>query len=80
MKKFALLTIALTILVFNCQSQSELPIDSIENIVKFQEVVEIEGQDKNALYARGYEWIAKTFNSANDVIQLKDKEEGVIVL
>jgi hypothetical protein len=34
---------------------------------------------KNELYVKSYEWIAKTFTSAKDVIQMNDKEAGKII-
>jgi uncharacterized protein with TBP-like fold DUF4468 len=34
---------------------------------------------KNDIYVRAYEWIAKTFTSAKDVIQMNDKEAGKII-
>jgi len=36
-------------------------------------------QTKNEIYVKAYEWIAKTFTSAKDVIQMSDKEAGKIV-
>ena len=36
-------------------------------------------QTKNMAYINSLIWIAETFGDANEVIKLKDKEEGVIV-
>jgi len=35
--------------------------------------------DKNQLFLKANEWMVKTFNSAESVIQYSDKEEGVII-
>lgn len=35
---------------------------------------------KNEIYLKAYEWIAKSFNSAKDVIEMNDKESGKIIL
>ena len=34
---------------------------------------------KDALFVKANEWVAKTFNSAKDVIQMHDKEAGKII-
>lgn len=34
---------------------------------------------KNEIYVKVFEWVAKKFNSANDVIQMQDKEAGKII-
>lgn len=55
-----------------------LPKDETGKIV-FTEVVEVPNVTKDQLYSRAYEWFAKTFNSAQNVIQMQDKENGKIV-
>jgi len=35
---------------------------------------------KNDLYIKAYEWIAKNYTSAKDVIQMNDKEAGKIIV
>lgn len=47
--------------------------------VAFVEVVQVEGQAKDALYGRALEWFARTFNSAQAVLQLQDKDNGKLV-
>lgn len=47
--------------------------------IAFTEIVEMPSMNKDALYSRAYEWFAKTFNSAQSVIQMQDKENGKIV-
>ncbi len=58
-----------------------LPIDEKTGKVAYQEVVNvnIDKNSKTDLYLKGKEWIATTFKSANDVIQMDDKEGGIII-
>lgn len=41
--------------------------------------MEVLGVTKDQLYTRAYEWLAKAYRSANDVIQMQDKEAGRLV-
>ena len=45
----------------------------------FSEVIEVSGADKSELFTRGREWFNETFNSANDVLQIADKETGELI-
>lgn len=73
--------IALIFFIFfiNKAFSQQLPIDSITNKVSFSEVVSIENISKSELYNRAKQWIAITFKSASSVIQLDDKESGIII-
>jgi len=44
-----------------------------------QAVIEIENKSKQVLYKKAVEWITLNYNSANDVVQLDDKENGEII-
>ncbi len=46
----------------------------------YQGVISIDNQSANDLYTHIKLWIAENFKSANDVIQLDDKENGVLVV
>ena len=50
-----------------------------DNDVVYEGVITVEDVSKDILFDRLYEWFAKTYNSANNVIQLKDKESGKII-
>ena len=50
-----------------------------DGVVIYTEVVEVDGVTKGDLFARGMEWVAKNYVSANHVVQFKDKEAGTIV-
>ncbi|WP_343304419.1 DUF4468 domain-containing protein [Chitinophaga niabensis] len=80
-----------TIIIFflvmstNCLSQSTtqylldvLPI--IEGSVKYIGIEKLDSLNRNIIYDRGKRWVVDSYKSANDVIQLDDKENGEIVL
>ena len=77
MKKllFALAVISTIQQVFS----QELPISEKTGKVCYEDVVKVEGVSASDLYVRANEWFAKTFNSANAVIQMQDKEAGKII-
>lgn len=56
-----------------------LPIDAENQQVTYQGVVEVPGASKDQLFDRALEWMAKTYQSANDVVQIKDKEQGKLL-
>lgn len=46
---------------------------------EYTEVVQVEGKTAQQLYTSAREWFAKTFVSANDVIQMEDPTSGKII-
>lgn len=74
-----LLTILMAMLCIVAKGQKYTPpIDSITNRITYQSVIYIQGS-KDQLYNKGLNWMAITFKSSNDVIQIKDKDNGKIV-
>ncbi len=70
----------LFILPVFCQAQlHKLPIDSDTHKVTYQEIVKVDGVNKDELYVRAREWFALTFKSSKDVIQMDDKAAGKII-
>lgn len=70
----------LLILSFSCllaQAQIDLPMENGKII--YTEVVTADDKSQDELYASAREWFAKTYNSANNVIQMEDKESGKLV-
>ena len=53
-----------------------LPIDSTTHLITYSEVVKVDG-NKDELYSRAREWFAKTYNSAQSVIQMDTKDKIV---
>lgn len=87
MKKILLLLILFPIVTL-AQSKEKstlnlkdaIQIDKETNKVVFEEVVSVDSTiSKTELYFRAREWFANTFKSANDVIQMDDKEAGKII-
>lgn len=72
---YRLLIIFLIGIFFSCAQPHKL--DNPENLI-FQKVHEVK-LDKNDIYERSLEWMAKTFVSSKSVIEYKDKEDGKIV-
>lgn len=72
--------IALFALVSLCASaQTRLPMDSATKQYSYSEVVIVDSTSKDELYLRAKEWFANSFKSANDVLQMDDKEAGKLI-
>ena len=76
MKKI-ILPLLLIISISAFSQAPDLPLK--DGKIIYTEVVSIEGRNQDELYASAREWIAKAFNSANNVIQMEDKDNGKIV-
>jgi len=48
--------------------------------LEYDSIIEVEGITKNDIYVQVNDWLATTFNSANDVIQMADKESGRFIV
>ena len=62
-----------------------LMVFSIENInsqtpLKFEQVFNSEGKTKDEMFSKAMLWVAEHYNSANDVVQLSDKDAGNIIV
>lgn len=49
------------------------------NSLTYEQIVDCEGQTKDQLYIKLNYWFVSTFNDAKSVIQINDKEAGIIV-
>jgi hypothetical protein len=47
--------------------------------VNFEKVIKTDSLKKAEIFTIVNDWFASTYNSANDVIQMSDKDEGVII-
>jgi hypothetical protein len=54
-------------------------IDKTTGKITFTFIDSIKGINKNLLYGKSLEWIAKNFKDATEVIKLQDKENGKII-
>ena len=48
--------------------------------LEYDSIIEVEGITKNDIYVQVNDWLATTFNSANDVIQMADKDAGKFIV
>ena len=77
MKKIILLS--LVAISFNTIVYAQkIPIDSASGNAMYKETIKID-DTKDKLYLKGKEWLANTFKSAKEVIQMDDKEAGQII-
>ncbi|GAA4354074.1 hypothetical protein GCM10023185_15380 [Hymenobacter saemangeumensis] len=56
-----------------------LPLDAASKLVTYEGIIEVPGATQDQLYDRALDWMAKTYQSANDVVQIKDKEQGKLL-
>lgn len=57
-----------------------LTIDEKTNKITYTGIVELPSEiDKDQLYSRGVAWFATTYNSAQNVLQMQDKENGKLI-
>jgi hypothetical protein len=80
MKKLLLMSM-LTAIAFNSNGQDKL-MDILplkEGVVTYTNVLQVDGVNKEELYTRAKKWFVTMYKSANDAIQLDDKENGEIV-
>lgn len=78
MKKLVIAAFAVLAICNVVGQTSELPI--LKNKICFTDVVKVDSNlTKSDLYGRAHEWFAKTYKSANDVLQLADEQNCVLV-
>lgn len=78
-RKSFLVTMFLISITSFCQEkfQESLPLENGK--VVYTEVIKIDDLSKSDLYKRAKKWVVLNYKSANDVIQLDDKEDGIII-
>ncbi|MFH1001137.1 MAG: DUF4468 domain-containing protein [Bacteroidota bacterium] len=69
MKKVHLLSLLLTLSIMGFSQKPLL----------FEKIIKTDSLDKEDLYSVIYEWFASSYNSSNDIIQMADKENGIII-
>jgi hypothetical protein len=80
MKKLTILFSIIVLTSLNTFSQNKkFPIDSRTGKITYAEVVNVDSVSSKVLYLRAKEWFVHSFNSAQNVIQLDDKESGKII-
>lgn len=71
-------TLSILLMLVTVTSRAQLPLDPDTQKFTYAEVIEEPGT-KADLYARAREWFVHAYKSADDVIQLDDKENGQII-
>ncbi|MVN76906.1 DUF4468 domain-containing protein [Hymenobacter sp. HMF4947] len=78
-----LLISSLLALSFSASAQTApagpLPLSAETHRITYTDVVDVPGATKDELYTRASEWFAKTYNSANNVLQMQDRTAGQLV-
>lgn len=69
-------------LIASAQTDSNSTKDEVlkDKFPTYQGIINIEGKNSNVIYSSIKAWVAIVFNSANDVIQLDDKENGKLIV
>jgi hypothetical protein len=77
-----LVFLALLFTIFNCAGQNifSLPVDSATGKISFQGISSIEGLKKDELFNKVKLWVINSYPSPKDVINVEDKEIGVLKL
>jgi len=78
-KIFQLLIFLLSIQLFAESEINKPPIENSTGKYTYQEVITVPNTNSQELYSRAKLWLAMTYRSAQDVIQLDDPDNGKIV-
>lgn len=65
------------LLISSVKAQDSIPLK--DGKLHFEEVVEVLNSSKENLYSKGKIWFVDNFRSADDVLQMDDKEAGVLI-
>lgn len=65
---------------FSTSFGQSLKIDSLSGKYQSTGIIQVDSLKKDQLFSKTKEWIALNYKSANDVIQLADKETSKIIL
>lgn len=75
-----LIILITTTLLYSCAAPGSLNLPKDENgNYEYQGVVEVEGKSQTELFDEIKEWTALNFRSAQDVIQLEDRDNGIFI-
>jgi hypothetical protein len=75
-----LLAVALILLASaTASAQVQHPLPAVDGTINFNEVHSVEGQSQDELYSKAKLWFADAFRSSQNVIQLDDRENGIIL-
>jgi len=80
LRAFVLTIVTATMVLPITVESQELPKDEKSGFFSYHEVVKVDSISADELYSRAKSWIALTYKSANDVIQLDDQNAGRIIV
>ena len=75
--KNGFIVVLLVLCVSICYSQIDVQKQEFPN---YQGIVSVENKSANDIYSKSKVWIVTNFKSANDVIQLDDKDNGKLIV
>lgn len=80
MKIFATLLLFIPLLSFGQSNKIEFPVNEKTGKITYTEVVNLDdSSSKKDVYFRTNKWFVETFTSSKHVIQMQDKDEGIII-
>jgi len=69
-----------SLIFLSLQGKSQIQTDTLNNaIIGYNQIVHIDSTSKTELYQRAKTWISKSFISSKAVIDLDDREAGVLI-
>lgn len=74
--KSILIAVCSIVLLIGCAGSL---IPTVQQHQSLEKIQVMNGMTKDELYKKSLSWVARNYNSANDVIQLKDQENGQII-
>lgn len=80
-KRIVVATLSLILMSFAIAGERvELPRDEKTGRYTYQEVVKVEGASARDLYSQARAWVARTYVSAQDVVQLEDSDAARLIV
>ena len=80
MKKVIIIAVLLPLFAFAQKNVSEKIFPEVNGEINYTEVVKVDSTiKKDELYVNAKAWFVGTYKSANDVLQMQDKEAGVLI-
>ena len=73
MKKLAVLALSTAMVMPAYAAKGDVLESEIQKVIEFKDV------SKDSIYTGSRQWVAQSFKSAQDVIQMDDKESGIII-
>lgn len=80
MKKIFIILFTIFGLALSACSSAGVQKQNKELLKEYSDIVEIKGKTKEEIFELSQQWIAKSFNSANDAIQYKSVDEGKVII